>query len=239
MSSVRTSTDFRRVCVGRMSTVERMLDLAGAADLSHRVVMARLVADGWGVCGVGDWASAWRSPDGSRVARVCPFEPAYGVFTALCRTLPEHPLLPRIDRDEPLLGGGRLTIMEFLVPCDEAEQAALLQRWDTAAPDDPITEVRRHAEELSAQAASSSPFWGGIDRNPGNVMRRPGGGPVLVDLFYVHGERLYTALLEQPRRVGEAFSQNERRYLAEIGAVMRESSEQELEAIRAAAAVLT
>ena len=28
-------------------------------------------------CGIGDWAVALRSPDGSLAARVCPFGPAY------------------------------------------------------------------------------------------------------------------------------------------------------------------
>jgi hypothetical protein len=31
-------------------------------------------------CGVGDWAVALRSPEGTVVARVCPFDPAYRAF---------------------------------------------------------------------------------------------------------------------------------------------------------------
>jgi hypothetical protein len=38
------------------------------AGVSHREVAARLVRDGWSVCGVGDWATVWRSPDGYRKA---------------------------------------------------------------------------------------------------------------------------------------------------------------------------
>ena len=47
------------------------------ASLSHRQVLAELAGAGWVPCGVGDWAVALRSPEGTIVARVCPFDPAY------------------------------------------------------------------------------------------------------------------------------------------------------------------
>jgi hypothetical protein len=45
-------------------------------SLSHRQVLAELAIQGWVPCGVGDWAVALRSPQGTLVARVCPFDPA-------------------------------------------------------------------------------------------------------------------------------------------------------------------
>ncbi|MDN3238341.1 hypothetical protein [Glycomyces tritici] len=210
-------------------------DPAALAELNHREVAAWLLADGWNVCGVGDWATVWRSPDGELAARVCPFEPAYAVFVRLCRMLAGNPLLPRIELDAPLEGGGRLTVMECLVPADKDQAAAVWRRWD-AEGDDPIAAVRAEAERLSAEAAAAIPYWGGLDRNPGNVMATPAGEPRLVDLFYADGLVIYTELLADPATVLARFPAEQRRYMAEIGAVMRLSKPHEIAKIRTAAA---
>ena len=204
-------------------------------DLPHREATGRLLAEGWNVCGIGDWATVWRSPDGMQVARVSPFEPAYEVFVELCRRLAGHPLLPRIDFDTPLGGGGRLTVMEFLLPVESAEADAVVERWGAAAPDDPIAEVRRKAEELNAEAATSIPFWGGLDHNPGNVMRNTAGEPKLVDLFYAAGLEIYRILLEDPAKIAEAFAPDRREYICDIVAVSRMSAPDEIAALRTAA----
>lgn len=109
-----------------------MVDFEECHGLTHREAAGRLLAAGWDVCGVGDWAVVWRSPDGSRVARVCAFEPAYEVFVRLCRNLNGHPMLPRIDVDFALAGGGRLTVMEFLLPADGEDAKRVVARWDEA-----------------------------------------------------------------------------------------------------------
>jgi hypothetical protein len=205
-------------------------------DLPHREATGRLLGDGWNVCGIGDWATVWRSPDGAQVARVSPFEPAYEIFVKLCRGLEGHPLLPRIDFDAPLGGGGRLTVLEFLLPADRAQADAVVGRWDAAAPDDPITAVREQAERLDAEAARSVPFWGGLDHNPGNVMRNASGELVLVDLFYAAGLEIYRVLLEDPARIAEAFPPDRREYLLDIAAVARTSTPDEIAALRTAAA---
>ncbi|WP_129789620.1 hypothetical protein [Promicromonospora panici] len=204
-------------------------------DLPPRDAAGRLLADGWNVCGIGDWATVWRSPDGTLAARVSPFEPAYEVFVELCRSLEGHPLLPRIDFDAPLGGGGRLTVMEFLLPVEWAEADAVVQRWAAALPDDPITQVRRTAERLDAEAAAAIPFWGGLDDNPHNVMKNASGEPKLVDLFYAAGLEIYRVLLEDPAKVAEAFAPDRREYICDIAAVARESSPDEIAALRAAA----
>lgn len=209
-------------------------DPAALAELNHRDAAGWLLADGWNVCGVGDWATVWRSPDGELAARVSPFEPAYAVFVRLCRALPGNPLLPRIELDAPLEGGGRLTVMEFLVPTDKDRAAAVWQRWD-ADGDDPIAAVRAEAERLSAEAAQAIPYWGGIDRNPSNVMATPAGEPRLVDLFYAEGLVIYADLLKDPAKVLARFSAEQRRYMAEIGAVVRLSQPDEIAKMRAIA----
>jgi hypothetical protein len=211
------------------------VDFEKLRELTHREAAGVLLAAGWDVCGIGDWAFVWRSPDGGQVARVCAFEPAYGRFTALCRNLDGHPLLPRIDFDAPLPGGGRLTVMEALLPAETALRDALTARWEAAEPGDPVAAVRAEAERLNAEAAASAPFWGGIDRNPGNVMRRAGGEPVFVDLFFAEGLDIYRTLVEDPAAVAAAFAPEERVFICEIAAVARQSSPEEIAALRAAA----
>lgn len=217
---------------------EFLSDPAALAALNHREAAARLLADGWNVCGVGDWATVWRSPDGELAARVSPFEPAYAVFVQLCRTLPGNPLLPRIDLDSPLEGGGRITVLEFLVPTDAGKAAEVRQRWEDAGADDPVAAVRAEAERFSAEAAEAIPYWGGLDRNPSNVMATPAGEPRLVDLFYAEGLVIYTDLLTDPAKVLASFPVEQRRYMADIGAVTRLSQPGEIAAIRAASAAV-
>ncbi|GAA2131693.1 hypothetical protein [Glycomyces algeriensis] len=209
-------------------------DPAALAALSHREAAGWLLADGWNVCGAGDWATVWRSPDGELAARVSPFEPAYAVFVRLCRALAGNPLLPRIELDAPLEGGGRLTVMEFLVPTDKDRAAEVWRDWD-AETEGPIAAVRAEAGRLSAEAAEAVPYWGGLDRNPSNVMATPAGEPRLVDLFYAEGLEIYADLLADPAKVFARFPAGQRRYMAEIGAVVRLSSPEEIEAFRKAA----
>lgn len=227
-----------------MSEVLRgfLSDPAALAELNHREAAGWLLADGWNVCGVGDWATVWRSPDGVLAARVSPFEPAYEVFVHLCRALPGNPLLPRIELDSALEGGGRLTVMEALVPAGKDAVAEVWKRWDEADADDPVTAVRREAERLDAEVAETIPYWGGLDRNPGdprnsgNVMAASTGEPRLVDLFYAKGLEIYPELLADPSKVLAAFPPGRRRYMAEIAAVVRMSTPEEIAAIRKAAA---
>ncbi len=222
-----------------LSRLPHVIPFDALRDLPHREAARRLLAAGWNVCGLGDWATVWRSPDGALVARVSPFEPAYGVFVELCRALQGHPLLPRIEFDAPLAGGGRVTVLEFLMPVEPAEAAAVVARWDAAAPDDPISVVRRQAERLDAEAARTVPFWGGLDHNPGNVLRNAAGEPKLVDLFYAAGLEIYRVLREDPAQLAEAIAADRRRYICDIAAVVRRSDPDELAALRAAAAVVS
>ncbi|WP_205323816.1 hypothetical protein [Glycomyces sp. YM15] len=211
-------------------------DPAALAALNHREAAGWLLADGWNVCGVGDWATVWRSPDGALAARISPFEPAYAVFVRLCRALPGNPLLPRIELDSPLEGGGRITVLEFLTPADADQASAVWKRWDEAAADDPVVAVRREAELLDREAAEAIPHWAGLDRNPRNVMSTPAGELRLVDLFYADGLAIYAGLLEDPAKILAGFPAERRKYMAEIGAVTRMSRPAEIAEIRTASA---
>jgi AcrR family transcriptional regulator len=53
-----------------------------------------------------DWAVALRSPEGTLVARVCPFDQAYWAFVDLCRECAGNRWLPRIELAAGLEGGG-------------------------------------------------------------------------------------------------------------------------------------
>ncbi|QSB04783.1 hypothetical protein [Natronoglycomyces albus] len=209
--------------------------LDAVQGLSHREAAGRLLADGWNVCGVGDWATVWRSPDGAQVARVSPFELAYGVFVELCRRLEGHPLLPRVDVDVPLRGGGRLTAMEFLLPVEREEAAAVIQRWDTVCSGDPITQVRVEAERLDAEAASAIPYWGGLDLNRNNVMKDASGQFKLVDLFFAEGAKIYRLLRNDPAQIAARFTPDQREYMCEIAFIARQSTPEEMAQLRAGA----
>lgn len=213
-------------------------EVAGwAHGRDHRAVHAHLVTQGWGVCGVGDWAVTLRCPDGHSVARVAPFDPAYPVFVELCRRAGGSPFLPRIQADVALRGGGQLTVMEFLhqAPADIA--AGVRQAW--GAGDDPaLAEVRAVAEEVNDEAARSRPWWDTIDLNDGNIRLSAAGHPVLVDLFCVDGAAIYSALLEEPAELARRIPEEQRRHLTQIAYIRRTSSTQEIAALRAAAAAL-
>jgi hypothetical protein len=184
-------------------------------------VAARLVIDGWSVCGVGDWATVWRSPDGFLAARVSPFELAYEVFVEMCQNLVGHELLPRIDFDAPLAGGGRLTVMEFLVPAEGPEAEVVIERWEAARDGDPVGVVRLEAERLNEKAAGAVPYWGGIDLNPRNIMLDVSGQVKVVDLFYCPGHEVFGALGDRPEEFAAQIPADRCRYVTEIGCAAR------------------
>ncbi|MEU5870196.1 hypothetical protein AB0A73_01390 [Glycomyces sp. NPDC047369] len=214
------------------------MDYEAFEGLDHRGAAGLLLAAGWNVCGAGDWAYVWRSPEGRLVARVCPFEPGYGVFTELCGLLAGHPMLPRIEFDAELSGGGRITVMEALMPASAEERDSVMRRWDAAEPSDPVTAVRTEAERLDAAAARVVPFWGGLDRKSAHVMRRADGDLVLLDLFYAEGLEIYRALVEEPAVIAAAFPADQREFMCDIAVIARESTPEEIAALRAGAALI-
>ena len=100
-------------------------------SLSHRQVLAELATEGWVPCGVGDWAVALRSPEGTLVARVCPFDPAYWAFVDLCRECAGNRWLPRIELAAGLEGGGSVVFLEFLAPVGHPVVKQFAEQWRT------------------------------------------------------------------------------------------------------------
>jgi hypothetical protein len=218
--------------------MRRMGEVGDVRGLTHREVAGRLVAGGWSVCGVGDWATVWRSPEGKRAARVSPFELAYGVFVDLCRKLADNVMMPRVYFDAELGGGGRVTVMEFLRPADEAQVSAILKRWDVSVAGDPIADVRAEAERLGAVAADVIPYWGGLDLNEANVMVDLDGQAKIVDLFATAGKKLFAALMEEPASFAARIPAEQRRFMTEIGYAQRVWTPAQITAYREAATTL-
>jgi len=93
-------------------------------------------------CGVGDRAVALRSPEGTVVARVCPFDPAYPAFVDLCRECAGNRWLPRIELAADLEGGGSVVFLEFVAPVDHP---VVKQFASSGGPGRPIRGSRRYA----------------------------------------------------------------------------------------------
>ena len=144
-------------------------------------------------CGVGDWAVALRSPEGTLAARVCPFDPAYWAFVDLCRECAGNRWLPRIELAAGLEGGGSIVFLEFVAPVDHP----VAGQWRTRAGDAEFEEVRRAAQMIDAQYRESTPWWGRCDLDDAHVFRAADERPVLIDVFCMAGTELYRAI---PRR---------------------------------------
>jgi hypothetical protein len=206
--------------------------------LSHRQVMAELVGAGWVPCGVGDWALGLRSPEGSLVARVCPFDPAYAAFVDLCRECAGNRWLPRVELAASLEGGGSVVFLEYVASVEPAvaEQAAkqIGNQWQDGSGDAEFEAVRRAAQAIDARYRESVPWWAGFDLNAGNVRRAADGRLVLIDLFCMHGASLYAQILEDAAAVHRRIPRERMRYALEIPYIARESSTAEIAALAAA-----
>ena len=125
-------------------------------SLSHRRVPAGLSAEGWVPCGVGDWAVALRSPEGTLVARVCPFDPAYPAFADLCRQCAGNRWLPGIELAAGLEGGGSVVFLEWVAPVDHPVVRQFAGQWRARAADPEFGEVRRAAQMIDAEYRKST-----------------------------------------------------------------------------------
>ena len=203
-------------------------------SLSYRDALAALVAAGWLPCGAGDWAVGLRSPDGSLVARVCPFDPAYRAFVDLCRACAGNRWLPRIEAAVELEGGASVVFLEFLAPVDRELAEQVAGQWRRGEGDGEFAAVRSAAEEINARYERSTPWWDGFDLNAAHVRRSADGRLVLIDVFCMDGASLYAGILEDVAQVHRRVPRDRMRYALEIPYIARESTAAEIRALRSA-----
>ena len=142
-------------------------------------------------CGVGDWAVALRSPEGTVVARVCPFDPAYWAFADLCRECAGNRWLPRIELAAGLEGGGSVVFLEFVAPVDHPVVKQFAE-WRTRAGDAEFEEVRRTPQIIDAEYRESTPWWGRCDLDDEHIFRAGDGRPVLIVFCMARADALRT-----------------------------------------------
>jgi hypothetical protein len=196
--------------------------------------LAELAIEGWVPCGVGDWAVALRSPEGSLVARVCPFDPAYWAFVDLCRQCAGNRWLPRIDLAASLEGGGSVVFLEYVAPVDHPVGKQFAERWRDRAADPEFQEVRRAARMIDAEYRNSTPWWGRCDLDDAHIFRAADDRPVLLDVYCMAGTDLYNAILEDVAEVHRRIPRERMRYALDIPYIARENSAAEILALKQA-----
>lgn len=202
------------------------------ASLSHRQVLAELVTAGWVPAGVGDWAVGLRSPDGRLVARVCPFDPAYAAFLDLCRACPGNRWLPSVELAAELEGGGSVAFLEYAAPAGAELAAQVADQFRNGAGDSDLDQVRAAALEIDARYRESTPWWDGFDLNAAHVRQALDGRLVLIDVFCMDGAALYGMILTDLGEVHRRMARERMRYVLEIPYIARESSPEEIKALR-------
>ena len=185
-------------------------------------------------CGVGDWAVALRSPEGTLAARVCPFDPAYWAFVDLSRECAGNRWLPGIELAAGLEGGGSVVFLEFVAPVDHPVHGQFAEQWQARAGDAEFEEVRRAAQMIDAEYRKSTPWWGRCDLDDAHIFRAADGRPVLIDVFCMAGTDLYRAILEDVAEVHHRIPRERMRYALEIPYIARENSTAEILALRKA-----
>jgi hypothetical protein len=202
--------------------------------LSHRQVLSELGARDWVPFGAGDWAVALRSPDGTLVARVCPFDPAYWAFVELCRRCAGNPWLPRIELAAVLEGGGSVVFLEYVAPVGHPLSQRVARRWRARAGDPEFGEVRRAAQRIDAEYRASTPWWGRCDLDTPHLCWGADDRPVLIDVYCMAGSDLYGAILKDVAAVHRRIPRERMRYALDIPYIARESSAAEILALKQA-----
>jgi len=190
------------------------LVIALDADADHRAAEQAHLAAGWTPCGEGDWAFALRSPDGSAVARISPFDPT-GPYTAeLYRCAAATRQVPEVFSHRRLIGGGDLLVMERLMPAEEADAVVFLAAIETGAPE--VSALAECVRSIHSRAVEELPWCGPLDENPANVMRGGDGRLVLTDPYYADGPSLYATAGSDPDAVVARIPEEQRRFMTEI-----------------------
>jgi hypothetical protein len=210
----------------------------------HFEARARLEDAGWQWLAHGDWSQVYRSPDGERVARVAPFDPAYSLHVRICLENSGFDYFQSVHERCALAPAGELVVMECLEEADSGRSAelcgalgevAFLERaatdrellgWAQRRQGDPA--LSRAFELLHAGAregARTLGFFGGLDVRPGNVMQDTSGQLKLIDPYFVAGPRLIPAILSDVEAVGKHYRSTELRGFLEIAVFEKERDE--------------
>ena len=176
---------------------------------------------------------ALRSPAGTLVARVCPFDPAYWAFVDLCRECAGNRWLPRIELAAGLKGGGSVVFLEFVAPVGHPVDKQFAEQWRARDSDAEFQEVRRAAQRIDAEYRNSTPWWGRCDLDDEHIFRAAD-RPVLLDVFCMAGTDLYNAILEDVAAVHRRIPRELMRYALDIPYIARENSPAEILALRKA-----
>jgi hypothetical protein len=203
-------------------------------SLSHRQVLAELIEAGWVPCGACDWAVALRSPEGTLVARVSPFDPAYRAFVDLCRGCPRNRWLPRVELAADLEGGGSAVFLEFAAPVEQALAAQVARQWQAGGGDAEFEEVRQAARIIDERYRESTPWWNGFDVNDAHVRKAADDRLVLIDIYCMDGASLYGSILEDVAAVHRRIPRERMRYALEIPYIARESTPAQIRALKQA-----
>jgi hypothetical protein len=181
----------------------------------HRDVERVLLGAGWTHCGAGDWAVAYRAPDGRVVARISPFDPAGPYTAALYREAAYTGQVPRLFAHRRLAGGGDLQLLEWLSPVPTDEAAAFHQAL--AAREPSVAELADVVRRVHQRGLRELPWFAPkVDDNPDNIMRTATGRLVAADLFSADGPKLYALAADDPDLVVARIPPSERRFIADI-----------------------
>jgi len=193
--------------------LDEVNELLGA-EADHRDAERLFRAAGWTFCGVGDWALALRSPDGTAAVRIGPFDPL-GPYTAMLYREAAHTRqVPQLFAHRRLTGGGDLQVMEWLDAVPTAAGAAFHRALAERAPE--VAELADIIHRVHQRADAELPWCGPLDTNPDNVMRAADGRLVVADLFSAAGPKLYKTAAENPDLVVATIPESERRFMADI-----------------------
>lgn len=195
---------------------------------------AVLQGAGWTPLAEGDWSWVHASPDGLRVMRVTPWDDAYRLHARACLENTGQAHLPRVDAILPLKGLAYAVLMERLTAALDVEAKAFLARIGLDTPerpaDDGLRAVKDIVQAVEAAGRARSPFWGGFDTNPSNVMRGRDGRLKLVDPVYVAGLKIMAALEAHDGAALRQLSDAQLLAFTQIPAVRRHGEEAQLRA---------
>ena len=164
----------------------------------------------------------YRSPDGEKAARVCPYDPAHRLFMRYCARHAGNAFLPPLLEVRELLGGGHVSVMPWLdeVTDREADELAArlgyprkarerlgarrVQALEMEGAQDPgMHDIRLILDELVADGQRRLPFFGGADLRAANVRKRSDGQVQLIDPIFVAGKEIIAALRRDAMAVAQ------------------------------------